>query len=88
MTGGHTPGPWHAVSETVVAVGQPAGYNVGFATNYPGRSQQIANVRLMAEAPELLRLLTHIVTTGPINHDHPWAQEARATIARATGAAW
>lgn len=90
MSAKHTPGPWYAVGYWVE---HPDDNRPDIATCNPadmgqsGRSQKeiIANVCLIAAAPDLLEALQDILDTGFAGG--PQGKRARAAIAKATGGA-
>jgi hypothetical protein len=88
----HTPGPWraaiygrHEIYEIEVPT-KPFGKliaKVHFGFNEPFESQQHANAKLIAAAPDLLTALKAVVAISDRKHD-AW-DAAHAAIAKAEG---
>ena len=97
----HTPGPWILTcNDKDFLIESPEGisakllatlpvHRLGSGDRVPQLSEQTANARLIAAAPELLRVLERITDiyekTGPM--PSAIASEARADIAKARGGA-
>lgn len=95
MKTNHTPGPWTVNGKTVKSVDHGHHYTVARVDNPKFTPEaNAANARLIAAAPDLLaalRALTAVVES--YEYGRPWPgrphaqmDEARAAIARATGA--
>ena len=86
----HTPGPWEVVDSFYPSMKEVAGpsFNVKaviWATDLTERDYQerLADLRLIAAAPDLLALLQRFVNRDPYNNE--LTRAARAAIAQATG---
>ena len=79
----HTPGPW-TVDRIECDCGRGSGHRIVTESDDLGSSENRANARLIASAPELLEALEHVVEMAP-NHNHDWVMKARHAIAKATG---
>jgi hypothetical protein len=88
MSATHTPGPWH-LDAPAMAVRNPAGDTVAIVCFHAADSmaQEDANGRLIAQAPELLRVarlaLEELEWLRPFAH----TQTLRADLARVIAAA-
>lgn len=87
----HTPGPWTIDSDSLVMGGQVVAHAADLSTDSSGYEEGIANLRLIAAAPELLALLDRLVGTwdnyedmGPDPLD-PIIEAARKLAAKARG---
>lgn len=84
----HTPGPWH--QDRWGEIAGPDGRPVAFAAASRMTTDDVAgsngvasaNARLIAAAPDLLRILR---VMAKHHSSSPWIGEARAAIAKATG---
>lgn len=97
----HTPGPWQFYAD--VPSTDPNWHIVTNASRMrvlanvhiePGNEMDLANARLIAAAPELLTALMSMVSGATANEmfissngENPRLKQARAAIAKATGAA-
>lgn len=90
MTTTHTPGPWHVTGdERGTMITDNTGGQLAIWPEQGGTVEQCANARLFAAAPDLLLHLQRLVRAidrAPANFADGLADEARAAIARATGA--
>lgn len=89
MSAGHTPGPWETSHDGHggIYVGDKNGRQVGFVSL---RSEQEANARLIAAAPELLEALRDLLADydGSIEPgESALIDKARAAIAKVKGGA-
>lgn len=83
--GKHTPGPWDFFTDKpAYSVGPSHNHSVARVFNPPGgeRDEIIANARLIAAAPDLLRLLKESVITVAETHRpiEDWLNESRSII--------
>jgi len=86
----HTPGPWALSQAHGFSSGQPRNsYTIsgvcgtGATTPNPNVSENEANARLIAAAPELLDALQSLLTLHIAHHNMPEHAAARAVIAKA-----
>ena len=83
----HTPGPWHYAPGEIVY--GPSGETVAscrFVTNF--KDTNVANMRLVAAAPELLAALKAMMNRYGDKSEHPFCDasiSARAAIVKAEG---
>ena len=85
----HTPGPWFVTTQDDYPTGEVSADPMGvrhIVTTYCDDAK--ANARLIAAAPELLAALGRLLESGDVLDaaDAGALKQARAAIARATGA--
>lgn len=94
MTTKHTPRPWlfdegrdAITTHNRITNGETRIATVELGWAEPLESEQIANARLIAAAPDLLEALIELADCGAEawGEDRPCVKWARAAIARATG---
>lgn len=85
----HTPGPWYPVGGWVevedddiadICTCHPADFGQGHLER--SDKEIMANARLIAAAPDMLKVLKYLVRRFPA--EYPGMDDARAVIARAT----
>ena len=85
----HTPGPWGCIDTSNHAhdyrLTKPDGSTLPLHVEANDHSEQRANARLIAAAPDLLEALEDAVSTQPADSPIKWVLRARAAIAKATG---
>lgn len=82
----HTPGPWKAGSRSVSAPETEDRLGLDIRLYGGNGPDNRANTRLIAAAPELLAALRALVgNEGIVGYSRPY-DDARAAIAKATGA--
>ena len=84
----HTPGPWRVVEDRVpssleVYAGKTA---IAECWRRADVETEIANARLIAAVPDLLKALEFVIRGVPDTWE--CVQQARAAIAKATGGEW
>lgn len=95
MNAKHTPGPWLLIDATddEIAITTDARMaddivpivEVQIGWDEPLESEQRANARLIAAAPDLLEACQGLLDALPSATTHPAIKAARAAIAKATG---
>jgi hypothetical protein len=89
----HTPGPWGFTPTGVDGDGWWIGtdeQNVARSFGYRDHPRNLADVRLLAAAPDMLAALQELVAHDERDQQHGWVShprldKARAAIAKATG---
>jgi hypothetical protein len=84
----HTPGPWHVFEGRAPGSLEIFAYKTAVAECWrrADAPTEMANARLIAAAPELLKVLLEIEKfMGADFHDLPMAKQALSAIAKATG---
>ena len=86
MSAKHTPGTWEVDTDINTDVVSDGGIvaDCGLFSGPVDEDEQIANARLIAAAPELLKHLKIAMEYLP-HVSIEWAKKARATIAKAEG---
>jgi hypothetical protein len=89
MTHKHTPGPWACTYTSNYAhdyrLTQPNGQPLPVNAEANNRSEQRANARLIAAAPDILKALEDVLMVFSEEYsDSPTLERARAAIAKAT----
>ncbi|MEW5729987.1 MAG: hypothetical protein AB1918_19325 [Pseudomonadota bacterium] len=73
----HTPGPWTIDHDSLVMGGQVVAHAADLSTDSSSYEEGVANLRLIAAAPELLDLLSRL-------YDHVAAAEGKMRAERKT----
>ena len=83
-TATHTPGPWIVSDEDIVAVTKDRRAYVGRIDGRRVTSENDANARLIAAAPDMLSVCLDII--DPLVTNEAVRKSARAALAKVTGA--